>query len=203
MTKKEEKQCRQQQRLPSNPIFERRAFHIQLDILDEDKQERDPNWIVKEVCGHCEYKGDLYVKVKWMNDNDSWFHVNQVRCHCLHKLLNYIQEHKLWAFSQLKWISEVFEGMSDLDERKKSLINSCEYIFNKVNKVLTIQDDEDGNKVKFGVKVPKTVKEAYELDKKNGNILWVKAIQKELDQIMDFDTFHVLPDKVYLPGYYK
>jgi len=68
MTKKEEKKWRQQQRLPSNPMLERlRAYKSQLDSLDEDNQERDPNWIVKEVCGHCKYKDNLYVKVKWMN----------------------------------------------------------------------------------------------------------------------------------------
>ena len=128
-----------------------KAYHSTLEILDGEQKDIDPNWIVKEVCGHCQHKEDLFVKVHWMNDNDAWFHVDQVKCHCLSKLLNYIQKEKLWALLQLKWISEVFEGMSDLDERKSSLNKSCKYLFHKINKVLTIQDDEDGNNIKFGV----------------------------------------------------
>ena len=33
---------------------------------------------------------------------------------------------------------------------------------------------------KFGTKVPKTVEEALILDKEIGNVLWNKAIQKEM-----------------------
>jgi hypothetical protein len=34
---------------------------------------------------------------------------------------------------------------------------------------------------KFGIEVPRTVKEAYELDRKNGNTLWADAIRKEME----------------------
>jgi hypothetical protein len=33
---------------------------------------------------------------------------------------------------------------------------------------------------KFGIELPKTVKEAFELDRKNGNTLWADAIAKEM-----------------------
>ncbi len=33
---------------------------------------------------------------------------------------------------------------------------------------------------KFGIEVPKTVKEAFALDCKNGNTLWANAIAKEM-----------------------
>jgi hypothetical protein len=36
---------------------------------------------------------------------------------------------------------------------------------------------------KFGIKVPKTVKEALELDKKNGDTLWADAIAKEMRDV--------------------
>ena len=38
---------------------------------------------------------------------------------------------------------------------------------------------------KFGIKVPKTVKEAVALDKENGNDLWCKAIQKEMSAVKE------------------
>ena len=36
---------------------------------------------------------------------------------------------------------------------------------------------------KFGVRVPRTVKEALELDKQNGNNYWLEALQTEIGQI--------------------
>ena len=42
---------------------------------------------------------------------------------------------------------------------------------------------------KFGVELPKSVKHALWLDKKNGNNLWREAIEKELGQINDYNTF--------------
>ena len=50
-----------------------------------------------------------------------------------------------------------------------------------INKVLR----DMGIKYQFGVRVPRTYKEALALDKANGNTLWQDAIQKELDQIRE------------------
>ncbi len=45
---------------------------------------------------------------------------------------------------------------------------------------------------KFGIEVPKTVKEALALDRKNGNTLWVDAIAKEMKEVCI--AFNILPD---------
>jgi hypothetical protein len=45
---------------------------------------------------------------------------------------------------------------------------------------------------KFGIEVPKTVKEALDLDRKNGNILWADAIAKEMKEVSI--AFNILPD---------
>ena len=55
---------------------------------------------------------------------------------------------------------------------------------------------------KFGIEVPKTVKEALELDKKNGNTLWADAIAKEMKDVRV--AFKILPDGQSAPiGYQK
>ena len=41
----------------------------------------------------------------------------------------------------------------------------------------------------YGIKVPKLVKQALQLDKENGNDLWAKAIKKEMDALYDMCTF--------------
>ena len=45
---------------------------------------------------------------------------------------------------------------------------------------------------KFGIELPKTVQEAFELDKKNGNTLWADAIAKEIRDVRV--AFSILPD---------
>jgi hypothetical protein len=49
-----------------------------------------------------------------------------------------------------------------------------------------------GIKYKFGIQVPKGIKNPIELDKKNGNHLWQEAIKAELKQCTDYQTFIVL-----------
>ena len=50
---------------------------------------------------------------------------------------------------------------------------------------------------KFGIEMPKTVKEALELNKRNNNTLWADAISKELKNIQF--AFDVLPEGALQP----
>ncbi len=55
---------------------------------------------------------------------------------------------------------------------------------------------------KFGIEIPKTVKEALALDRKNGNTLWADAIAKERREVRI--AFNILPDGGSVPiGYQK
>jgi hypothetical protein len=55
----------------------------------------------------------------------------------------------------------------------------------------------------FGVEIPKSVKHALELDKANGNNLWRESINKELEQINDFQTFRRLKKGEHLSATYQ
>ena len=50
---------------------------------------------------------------------------------------------------------------------------------------------------KFGIELPKTAEQAYALDAKNGNTLWVDALYKELENVRV--AFNVLPDENKAP----
>ena len=53
----------------------------------------------------------------------------------------------------------------------------------------------------MGIEVPKTVKQAYELDRINGNTLWTEAIAKEMKNVRV--AFWILPKEKTAPGGYK
>jgi len=54
---------------------------------------------------------------------------------------------------------------------------------------------------KYGTKVPKTIEEAYALDKANGNNLWKNAITKEMKNVSV--AFEILEREEELPASYK
>ncbi len=55
---------------------------------------------------------------------------------------------------------------------------------------------------KFGIEVPKTVAEACDLDRKNGNTLWMDAIAREMREVCK--TFEIILDGQTTPvGYQK
>jgi hypothetical protein len=61
-----------------------------------------------------------------------------------------------------------------------------------------------GIKYKFGIQVPKGIKNAIDLDKNNGNQLWQEAIKTELKQLTDYQTFIELDSGEDIPkGYQK
>jgi hypothetical protein len=60
--------------------------------------------------------------------------------------------------------------------------------------------EKGGIKYNFGIQVPRGIKNAIDLDKKNENYLWQEAINTELEQLTDYQTFLVLDSG---GGYYN
>jgi hypothetical protein len=50
---------------------------------------------------------------------------------------------------------------------------------------------------KYGIRVPKSVAEAYEIDKENGDDGWAQSIQKEMNAVCV--AFHILEDGLNPP----
>jgi hypothetical protein len=62
---------------------------------------------------------------------------------------------------------------------------------------------DNSPRFKFGIQIPRTLKEAYELDKKNGNTKWADAVMLEVSQQLDYQTFKVMPKGPAVPQGYK
>ena len=58
-------------------------------------------------------------------------------------------------------------------------------------------------KYKFGIQVPKGIKRAINLDKKNVINPWEDAIKTELKQLTDYQTFIVLDSRENIPKEYQ
>jgi hypothetical protein len=70
--------------------------------------------------------------------------------------------------------------------------------------IFKVSTSPAGIKYKFGIQVPKGIKNAIDLDKKNSNQLWQEAIKTKLKQLTDYQTFIVLDSGEDIPtGYQK
>ena len=73
-----------------------------------------------------------------------------------------------------------------------------------IAKIQKVSANPTGIKFKFIIQVPKGIKNAINLDKKNGNNLWEEAIKTEIKQLIEYQTFIVLHSGESIPkGYQK
>jgi hypothetical protein len=72
-----------------------------------------------------------------------------------------------------------------------------------IARILKVSTSPAGIKYKFGVQVPKGIKNAIDLDKKNGNQLWQEAIKTEIKQVTNNQTFIVLDSGEDIPTCYQ
>jgi hypothetical protein len=73
-----------------------------------------------------------------------------------------------------------------------------------IARILKVSISPAGIKYKFGIQVPKGIKNAIDLDKNNGNQLWQESVKAELKQLTDHQTFIVLDSGEDIPtGYQK
>jgi hypothetical protein len=73
-----------------------------------------------------------------------------------------------------------------------------------IARILKVSTSPAGIKYKFGFQVPKGIKNAIDIDKKNGNQLLQEAIKTELKNFTDYQAFIVLDSGEDIPtGYQK
>ena len=143
---------------------------------DEDGKQF---WTYEGFTGHCRDKrGKWEVEVAWDDGTKTWEPMLHLKQDDPLILAKYAHDNDLTDESGWKWAKWLTK-----DPEK----------FIRLAKAFAARAMKQGNQYKHGVQVPCTYKEAVKLDELNGNKLWQEAVQKELDQIMDFWTFKVLP----------
>ena len=169
------------------------------DLEDEDIEPEEKVWTFKEVLAHQgplkksdkDYKGSLYnVKILWDDGSETYEPLEMVIKDDPVTLAAYARKHKL--LDQPVW--------KKLKTLARRLVHDPEGVHHlhynvMANKLTT------GPIYQFGIEVPRNVKHAYELDKKNGNTKWQDAMRDEINSLLDYSTFEDKGSIKYLPGY--
>ena len=57
--------------------------------------------------------------------------------------------------------------------------------------------------IKFSVEVPHSTRHALQIDKEDGKGLWQQAMNTEINQLLEYETFRILEDEEPMPEGYK
>ena len=156
------------------------------DIVDRQHQEEAegsaPIWTFKSILDHKkvspgtpEYKGSSYnVFVLWEDGSKTWEPLNMVSKDDPVTLAAYAKDHDLLETPGWKFLRRIAKREKVL----KRMLNQARR-----------QSKNDSIRYQFGVQVPRSVQEAYKLDQENGNELWRQAMDAEINQLLDYETF--------------
>jgi hypothetical protein len=132
------------------------------------------------TTNHPDYKGSIYnVLVQWEDGSQSYKPLQLMITDEPMTLATYAKEHDLLTTPGWKRLKPI---AADLDRNKLRLrIMVHQYNVSKGK-------HSKGPIYKFGIQVPRNVKEAYALDK-NGNTKWTDAMNEEISSLLEFSTF--------------
>jgi hypothetical protein len=152
------------------------------DLMDKwisMREEENDMWSFEKIIGHRkEKRKPPQVQVLWSNGEKTWEKIGLIREDDPITLARYAQVHDLLGQEGWRWA--------------KAYAQDPQKMIRMVTNVMVTKTKKRAPKYKFGVNVPKSVRQAQEYDTGNGNTLWSEAIQKEMKQLKDFDTFEVL-----------
>ena len=153
------------------------------DLIQEWEKAHDPGgenmWTFKEIIDHRRKNGRNEVKVLWDDESETWEPLSVMGKDDPHTCAQY-------AFKANILHLPGWRRFRRYSPKGRIMVRS-------LRRVMKLNCDP-GIKYQFGVRVPRNYQEALALDKMNSNNLWRDAIQKELDQIMEYKTFIVRMD---------
>ena len=157
------------------------------DIVNKFSQSEEDSaelYIFTDILDHKIENGKSILQIKWDNGEITWEPLQTIKeCDPL-TLAKYAHEKDLTEVPGWKWT-------------KRYKNNPQKFI--RMSKIYRSQKKASLKKYKFGVEVPADIEHALKLDDKNGDDMWKQAIEKEVDQVSDLNTFVIHESKATIP----
>ena len=172
-------------------IYEYAELIALANKADEDGEER---WTYEDIKGHRwspdpRLKGKIELLIKWIGYEDkTWEPMEVIKTDDPVTLAKYAKDKGLLELSTWQWAKRYVKN-------KKKQIRMLRHL-NKSKRKST------GVKYQFGVRVPRTPREAIELDEADGTTHWTDAMKKETDLISEeYNCFREINDNENLRDY--
>lgn len=164
-------------------------FRVLKEIVDHRSDETavklEDGWIRRKENRPEERRKTTkgwYLLVDWIDGSQSWEKLSEMKESYPVQVAEYANGNDISHQPAFAWWAKEF-----IKEKRRILAKVKQRYWKRTHK--------------FGVELPKTVEEAYALDKKNGNRLWGDAIDKE--QTDNACAFDVLPEGASPPRGYR
>ena len=128
-----------------------------INLINKHNEDGDQLWSFKGIKGHRKKNKKWEVLVDWDHVNASWEPLEEIRLADSITLADYAIKNKLIYQVGWKWA------------KKK---NKSSKKFSRMAKIYKSQVKDLKARFKFGIEVPRGVKEALRLDEKNGDTKW-------------------------------
>lgn len=181
------------------------AYNTLCDCIEELEDDTVPSeekkWTFKEVLGHQgplknrhkDYKGCRYnVTLLWDDGSETVEPLDMVIQDDPITLAAYARKYKLLD-------QPIWKRLKAIAQR---LITDVKGV-NHLNYTVMANKNASMPVYQFGIQVPRNSKEAYLLDKQNGNTKWQDAMKEEIDSLMAYSTFEDKGKIPFLNGYKK
>jgi hypothetical protein len=166
----------------------------QLHVLDMTEDDKDKSWECNKVIKYCEEIGmntstNYNCLVEWndINQSQSWVNFFALSLSNPTPVISFARNQNLLDRMPFCQLVQYCKAKTPVD----------------IAKIHKVSANPPTIKYKFGIQVPKGIKNAINLDKKNGNNLWEQAIKTELKQLTDYQTFIVLDSGENIPNGYQ
>jgi hypothetical protein len=164
------------------------------------------------IDAHRWQSGQLQLRVLWDTGEPSWESFRLMKVDHPQTTAAYIYDNKVTRSKRdgvdrnLQWAQKT---LRDIRRAARRIANIYDYHLDTNDDVYKVRRADATRKkkkkqrqkevLKYGVVVPRNVKEAFELDSKNGNTHWGNAIKTEIDSLISMECFE-FHEKGYNPG---
>ena len=177
----------------TNPKIRKMFIYAQqLDIANKNfnytmAECTDGEWKIDKIVKHKVTPKGTKVMARWKFGGQSWLDLNLVATQEPYICVKYATKNGLCEEEGWMWTKEFKEQVKEFSRRIYAYKAATSY----------------KPKYKFGVEVPRSTKHALQLDSKNGDQLYEKAIGKELGAIKDHAVFRLPKPGESLEGYQR
>ena len=147
-----------------------------INLINAKYEDGDGLHSYKDILDHRKKRGKIEVQVQWDDGDITWESLKEMKLADMMTLAKYAHDNNLINQPGWKWA-------------KKKTKNTKKFL--RLAKIFKSQASPFGPRYKFGVRVPRNREEALILDKINGNHLWEEAIEKEINQLLFYETFDI------------
>jgi hypothetical protein len=181
------------------------------EVYNHMEETTQPQEISRYIAlKYSDTSGKLYVQVELTSGDEEIYDANKLKIDEPQKLASFIRSHPVERTQKGYWNNWALETMKAINITTRRVRNiyydhhgSSRIVLRRTKKHQTKPAFRTVLAIKMGVEVPRTVKEALELDLKNGNNKWQEGIKREMDGLHEHQTFRFLPPGSSAPEGYQ